>query len=101
MKKWVTPLIILVVLLLLMVFRYDTERVWGDMAARKWQVDRWTGITWHTNYGIYGFTKRIGVPDYISDTTGYIIHHTTTGLWYLLLAGTVVFLAKGIREEVE
>lgn len=55
-KPWIPPLIILIMLLLIWIFRWDytASKSHGDI-IEKWKIDRWSGQRWVELYSPRGY----------------------------------------------
>ena len=67
-KKWITPVIILAVLITGYALRFNIEASKTmplEIGVVKWERDRWTGDLWVKFYGVYetGSIARIGLAE--------------------------------------
>jgi hypothetical protein len=71
------PLVLLIALLLLMVFRWETIATKTvDSGVLKWERDRWTGDIWYSQY-TYNKTIRRIPAETMHSSAGYINSHNT------------------------
>ena len=99
-KRYMIPLIILAILILLMVFRWDTQATKSyDSGVGIWKQDRWTGEVWFFGYKPSRSEKT--PTQYEEAVIGPITTGLTLAWWGLLAANTiwllVVFMRRGER----
>lgn len=96
-KRYMIPLIILVILLLLMVFRWDTQATRSyDLIAIKWKQDRWTGEVWVFRYDPVNATK---VPTRYKEADIQVITTLLTVAWWVILVGDAIWLLIALRRK--
>ncbi len=99
-KRYMIPLIILAILILPMVFRWDTQATKSyDTGVCIWKQDRWTGEIWYFNYRPNKAT--VSPTQYEEAVIGPITTGLTLAWWGLLAANIiwllVVFMRRGER----
>lgn len=100
-KRYVLPVIILVILILLMAFRWDTQATKSyNNGVAKWKQDCWTGEIWFYVYKTR-FAEKTPTR-YEEEKIGPITMGLTLAWWGLFIANIiwllVVFLLRGKEE---
>ena len=100
MKTWKLPAIILGILILAFVFRWDnTASSTSDGVITKYKVDRWNGDTWQETFSNSGHTLKC--IDY--NRSGHDAENQIL-LWYILVALDSVWLLlalKGFKKKTK
>ena len=72
-KRWIIPLVIIAVILLAGLFRYNIEATkTTDEGVIKWERDRWTGDLWVKVYGLRNSGRVIAVPEWTEEQSAAI-----------------------------
>ena len=62
-KRWVLPLVLLLVIVTASALRWDVEATKTyDTGVLKWERDRWTGDTWIKHYGGWYAEATLALP---------------------------------------
>lgn len=89
-RRYIIPLIILVILILLVAFRWDVQATKSySWSVAKWEKDRWTGEVWLSRYSPDGseVTPTLHEEERIGPITTAL-----TVAWWVLLAGDLAWL---------
>jgi len=107
-KPFVTPLLVIVLLLFLSGMRWDYKASktfdGDDPFVVRWKEDNWTGCEWLEVYAI------AGVSEYIPNGVGqeqvdfdFALRRDLTYIWWMLFVGNILYLtivlAKGVKRS--
>ena len=97
-KPYVTPLLIMLLLLVLSATRWDYKNTknfddGGDLLTVKWKEDNWTGDEWLEVYAHSGVSELIpnGVTQEDVDFS-FALRRTLTQIWWGLFLATAIWL---------
>ena len=91
------PLIVLVLLILLMVFRWDVQATKSySWSVVKWEKDRWTGEVWLSRYSPDGseVTPTLHEEERIGPITIAL-----TVAWWVLVGADAIWLLSGFVKK--
>lgn len=98
MKRYMLPLLILVILILLMAFRWDTQATKSySNGIAKWKQDRWTGEIWFHGYKPM-YTEKAPTR-YEEEKIRPITMGLTLAWWGLFIANMIWLLVVFLRRE--
>ena len=98
-RRYMAPLIILAILLLLMVFRWDVQATKSyTWSVAKWKQDRWTGEVWICKYDPYGAAK---IPTRYEESNIHKITTLLTLAWWVLFVGDAIWLLVAVLRGKE
>ena len=97
-RRYIIPLFILAILILLMAFRWDTQATKSyNLHVVKWSQDRWTGEVWIFKYNPSVAEKT--PTRYEEEKIGPITARLTLTWWGLLAADLIWLLAVFTRRD--
>lgn len=107
-KKWLCPLIILLILLAAYGMRWSTDAFTvHSLAVTKWKTDRWIGNTWRYHYSPGNESVVLIIPNDPSSrlirndltNAAYRRQNIATGIWIVLFSASAGWLFYAVAKK--